>query len=972
MFYDTFACRQLVHINCTASAYVHVRLDEHSVVLGTNNQGKTSLLNSVKFFLLAEENLNDCERKFGFKSSKGFYSKVETHSWYFPDDNSFMVLEAENSHGPFCIVLHRGLKPYSYGRIAVPVPYDQIKHLFWDSASPDNGGQGAPVPTMQFKPVLSALKALGGVSINDLASIKERFFTYSQRPAEGRFCLLPLKKGGTAKEFEAWRRLIHLQFDIAAKNTRTLPDTIATIIEGDISRDEGQLGVRFDQILDEYAELRDESSRLLAIEGAIPDWERFTEACDAFDETANGLMQRLIDAEEAVETNNAAVLEQYSIAAKAADDTDRIHRESHALETVRIGEKNNLVGELKAESKSLKTAQKEVDRLARIYSEYWGMGDSEMIECLEADIEQKTKEAESLRDSAKRAEQFSTANREAKSLASQIVKISNALENDVQTVLEQLDSHSAGVLSSINQSLFGSLTLELNSDHQQAIQGFTSLFTSSGPTLCFLGEETNVRLEPYDAAAMRAKRERDLAALQSESRKNQALIKELADGGKLSQEECRQKALDKDGLVTAAQADIALLNRSKYCKDLHAEKTLAVAMLEEKINEAEEAIRELGIVVATHDVARSNARAAVDSVNKRRKNLESWHDEIGRFLNVDLAHLGPRERGFEPAPVELTEAVMKAFRDEVSTLLASLNKVQENLRVLLEKQIIEGVAVESAFAIGLGWAAMIKQRELFEMTFNRLESEIESHKSKVTAHNLDTSCQISSIKDAKRLITTFIADIEDKLSEFQVSDLEAVKIDCKLHPQFEELLVSLEGISFASDNLHTKVLYDRIASFCDSFFEKGTRQEAVLSMSRLIESVDYRVRKIGDEFFTDVAQSTGTSLMINCRLLSILMKRLLIPNTKMHLPLFIDELSNLDDKNLATARDIAEADGFFVFGATPTYTASIGSVLQNYIHLSYFTATHAYHTKRTTLFTGKSESFTEKAEYQEPAEAGTC
>jgi len=54
--------------------------------------------------------------------------------------------------------------------------------------------------------------------------------------------------------------------------------------------------------------------------------------------------------------------------------------------------------------------------------------------------------------------------------------------------------------------------------------------------------------------------------------------------------------------------------------------------------------------------------------------------------------------------------------------------------------------------------------------------------------------------------------------------------------------------------------------------------------------------------------------MINCRLLAFLLKELLQADTKVSLPLFIDELSNLDDKNLRSARDIADADGFCVFG----------------------------------------------------------
>lgn len=963
MFFDTFSCRQLVHINCTASTYVSVRLDQHSVVLGTNNQGKTSLLNSVKFFLLPEENLNDCERKFGLKSSKGFYNKVESYGWYFPEDNSFMVLEAENHHGPFCIVLHRGLKPYSYGRIAVPVAYEQIKHLFWDFNSEANGGQGAPIATMQFKVVLAELKALGGESVTDSAAVKSRFFSHSIRPEEGRYCLIPLKKGGTSKEFEAWRRLIHLQFDISASDSRTLPETIATIIEGDMVRKEDQLSIRFDHILAEYAELRSERTRLMAIEAAMSDWARFTQACDAFGASSTDLIKQLINAEHSVMTDGAALMGRFSSASTALNDAELSHRESHGLETNKIGERNTLVGELKAESSALKKVQKEVDRLQTIYKEFGGIGPKEIIENLQEDIASNEINAESFRDVAKRAERFNAANREAKVLSTEIARIRTALESGDKTLLDQLDSHSGAILSSINQSLFSAFTMALGDDHKSAIQGFTSLFSSSsggsvnaGPSIRFLGQNSKSPFVAYDAAELRSRLERELNGLLSEAHKNQAVIKELGEASKLSAEESRQKAADKDDLVTTARNDVALLQRCEYVEELHADKTLVASGLSEKIGAIEEELRALREVVAANDMKRSDARSAVELINKQRKSLEFWHAEISRFLKVDIAHLAPLEQGFEPALVEVTEATMTSIRAGVASLAGAFNKLRDNLRVLLEKQLLDGVGLESAFSIGLDWVAVQKQRGLFALIFSRLESEVESHKGRVAAHNHDTSCQIESIKDAKRQITTFIAELEDQLSEFQVSDLAGVKIDCKLHPQFEELLLALDNISLTTDNLHTEVLYNRIASFCDSFFDKTTRQEAVLSMSRLIESVDYRVRKIGDEAFTDVAQSTGTSLMINCRLLSILMKRLLLPQTRMQMPLFIDELSNLDDKNLHTAREIAEADGFFVFGATPTYTTSIGAVLRNYIHLSYFKAEQAYHPKRIVIFTGVSES----------------
>lgn len=61
-FYWSFTFKQIVLVNSGKYCYVKVPLNEHICLLGANNGGKTSILNSLKFFLLPEENLHDCAK----------------------------------------------------------------------------------------------------------------------------------------------------------------------------------------------------------------------------------------------------------------------------------------------------------------------------------------------------------------------------------------------------------------------------------------------------------------------------------------------------------------------------------------------------------------------------------------------------------------------------------------------------------------------------------------------------------------------------------------------------------------------------------------------------------------------------------------------------------------------------------------------------------------------------------------------
>lgn len=174
---DLYAIRQLIFVNSAAYAYTEIRVDQHTALFGRNNLGKTSMLNALKLFLLPEENFKMCDRKFGFRSKTGdSYSTQESFNYYFPDQNSFILLEAENLYGPFCILLHQGRKDFSYARIVVPCAYEKIRHLFWDFAADCNEGLGAPIETLSLSSIQKTLHAQGGGQQLKYASVSIRSY----------------------------------------------------------------------------------------------------------------------------------------------------------------------------------------------------------------------------------------------------------------------------------------------------------------------------------------------------------------------------------------------------------------------------------------------------------------------------------------------------------------------------------------------------------------------------------------------------------------------------------------------------------------------------------------------------------------------------------------------------------------------------------------------------------------------------
>ena len=96
--------------------------------------------------------------------------------------------------------------------------------------------------------------------MNDGGVIRQRLFgQQALNREEGRFCLLPLRNGGTAREIDAWKNAnpSGLRYR-GLRDNRTLPDTIATIIEGDKDRKNAELSVSLSEILDDYESLKKE------------------------------------------------------------------------------------------------------------------------------------------------------------------------------------------------------------------------------------------------------------------------------------------------------------------------------------------------------------------------------------------------------------------------------------------------------------------------------------------------------------------------------------------------------------------------------------------------------------------------------------------------------------------------------------------------------------------------------------------
>lgn len=137
-----FTLKRLVFVNSAKHAYSELMLDQHLAMFGRNNNGKTASLAATKLLLFPEVNFRHCFQKFGFEGKDGPYDAEQSFRFYFPTIKSYIALEVENPSGTFTMVLFRAASSeknqhYAYHRAFIPLPYQKVRHLFWNESEQD-------------------------------------------------------------------------------------------------------------------------------------------------------------------------------------------------------------------------------------------------------------------------------------------------------------------------------------------------------------------------------------------------------------------------------------------------------------------------------------------------------------------------------------------------------------------------------------------------------------------------------------------------------------------------------------------------------------------------------------------------------------------------------------------------------------------------------------------------------------------
>jgi len=933
-----YSVRKLIAVNSISYCYTELPIDRHCALFGRNNLGKTSLLNALKLHLFPEISFNDCKAKFAFKSSKGeLYSTEDSYNYYFPTDSSFLILEAENIHGSFCLILFKSNSSFGYQRLALPCAYDEIRAQFWDIHNTEvNNGLGSPVSDLGI-PKIHALhqqyKDSGAVLLTTTKDIKEKLFSHNpMQRAKGRYCLVPLKEGGKERELSAFRQLMNFTFEIAKTDTKGLTETFATIIESGKINAQDKLHQDLQVILDEYNELRQSQDKLKAIANYRDDFKQLS----VLYQNRNELQQRFSGTFQAYAkclTKTEQQMRQQ--VGQIEPEVIRLFENQQQLDKKGIEQQNKASeysGQLKTLHKDLAKFKEQIERFQKIQHEYPDATIVELRNTLQAKQDELDEKISHLEDSQKAIDALTAKLALQKSNIADRNKKKQALEHFEKLLTSRVDDHSATVLRTLNKH-FGEIIVDVDGNQTAIIERFAHLFSIEPTGLSFLGESFSK--EPIKSSQqLKEQLQQELdkldKAIQQQDHEIIELKKIASASGEYQKQQCQEAQKERDKV----QNELKIVNAIETTEQQRQAKEAEVEDIENAQRQLVKQLEETQGFLEQNRNEHAAAKENLVSLNKRLK------DEA--YLSQRLQNLKPDDLKM---PEDIQEVHSVSFSDlkELEGDQAKLN----NLKQSLDEKINEFVRCgHFCLPVEIAYSSYSSEQQnvildALHNTFVALPDQLETLQSRIIEHNKMTGAKIGELKGNRDHIRTFINKVNKQFELYSISNLKEIRVEIELDHRFDELVNELDRTNLNTTDIHDDGLYQCLSDFCDDFFSGG-RGNRIMEISKIITNVKYSYKKDHQDKREQKDQSNGTNALINCTLLTILLSDLLAQDSDLTLPVIFDEFSNLDEYNQRTAIQAATKHGFALFCASPTQTAEVVAVVDHYITLDDFHANTIY------------------------------
>lgn len=947
----TFGIRRLVLVDSAGFCYVEIPVNNHGLILGPGNLGKSSLLNSLRLFLLPENNFKNSRKKFAFRnaSAGSFYTNEESYQHYFPSQFSFLIMEAENPAGVHCQILYReNSSQLSYGRAFVPVSYDQLRPLFWDVDEPD--GIGRAVSELSFTRLSDTLKKLSRDSrfVNDPAKLKSMLYSSQLMNADAvRYSVLPLGETDE-RQIQSLHTLILLLFEMKADDM-AMANAVASIIEADKKFVDDAFDFPIDEFLSRHEQLKQQAVHYNRIE---KERTRFEKLNNDYQNYLNLLssQQQFADFREGLIQALATISSQR----REAADCYYEHKQTlnHFQQTVKKleQEESALKGEHRSAERRIKQAEQDSKDGELLLSRYGQMGLQEIRDLLREELEDKQGYLNALKSAAQAEIRLNHIEQKKQKLEQQHAALKERESKQHWQLQSQLDESVAAPLRAINAGLMmASPGQVLDAESKTAIEAFAKLFVPNAQGFDWFDTEFSAQpVHQEDFADHYRRITGELNELEKERR-------ELA--GTNDNQQDRPRLIERtDKEIRAIEKDLDVLARypaaATTLKDASEEKAAsdeASAKLEERIRLEQQRMAAIQQLVA-------KTQADKERIEERERDLVGLNKRVStvehRFQDLKNAQ--------SEKPLRLEQVSDTAF-DSLQDQLDAQEELRRNILEQLRQFVHLGIHEDSKGELQKDCPATsviaTSVKSLADL-FADMTEHWQVHHEQVEIHNETVASYRQALKSNHEHIARFEAQLNRELEGVQINDLVEIRVDIHTDPKFCNLVEEANNIDPYGNQLQSDAFYDRLRVFVADFFaEQGGSKR--LTMDKVITGISYRTRKENTVSLDKKGQSTSTTALINLELVYRLLKRVIYPGVHLSFPMVLDELASIDISQMPSLLERLSAQGFKLFSAaTHSTSAEVIYLIGRHLEVGQMRTAWPYSPQRTLVFWGGAEGFT--------------
>lgn len=865
--------KKLILINAGKYEYAEVTLDGAIQIVGPNNSGKTTLINTLQFLYVDERS------RMSFEG----YTFEQTLDYYFGSEHSYVLFECQTLRG-LAVIGWRGASKASG---ADPERFYYLGPFQREHFLGDDGRVRHP---------------------NDIrGSLVEKDFQLINKPAEHRSILLSgasqrasglgivaLKDGEKFSDFrDTLKNLLNLA-NISQDQMRERLLMLADLPTDYVAIDARRiLGEEYEQLKRERDDLKQFKSHEPEIQQLISifnerqvlwgqlyyRWENLKARKKAFDESH---AQQI-----------AALNEKIQRATKVEADT-------HELLKTKRGEEKELV----REQAPIQDRLKELEQHKRFYSAFSPALEQTALENIERHLntlqnrqqEASTETVESVKNQLAAAETkvaTTTASIQQFSRLAITALRSNFTDEEISRLFGILNPDLMGLPIGRNGVTF--------SDQKNVMVRLKQL-TARIAAGVYQDDSITIRLGPQPDLLSRFE---NVEALEKELARSEKEVKRLGD---LLEAVTKRDELAKqiEQLKADKQAQTDKLSAYKQFQTNLANETDwrgKVQTLEAAILALGKTIGDLQNTLETNQSDRIKLKGEKEAVEKQYRQVLTRYDECHR--KIAIFNASPR------ADAEIPDD----FDSAVSYYLHDYEKQSDLTRQF-----------DSTFARLGAFADRYKSNNEAE-TIRSLEQEVDALPKREEALQLRWNSHIHGLKGNFNEVLNDLGLVEraknklnGDLARVQVSDLKAVKLTVERQSDevsLIERLAAIDELNLMDDTTSLDRIFDRVRTKMER--NPITRIADLFTLGVTVTRADGKTKKYAD--FHQV-ESDGTTVTIKV-LFNLLVLKSLLHKDDVAIPFFLDEVEKLDPTNRRAVLQTAKKLGFIAITAAPSAVGEV-------------------------------------------------